>query len=72
LTVVRISGIYKDAAEEPAKAARVAPPPKAEASAEEKKPAAKAKASPRAKATAPKSGMPKTSAKRATTRKKAD
>jgi large subunit ribosomal protein L21 len=72
LTVVRISGIYKDAAEKPAKAARVAPPPKAEASAEEKKPAAKAKASPRAKATAPKSGMPKTSAKRATTRKKAD
>jgi large subunit ribosomal protein L21 len=63
LTVVRISGIYKDAAEKPAKAARAVPAPKVEAPAADKKPAAKAKfAAPKAKAA---------SAKR-TTRKKAD
>ena len=64
LTVVRIDGIYKDAAEKPARAARPAPAPKAEAPAEaksEKKPAAKTKSAkpaeskPKAKA-APKSG----------------
>jgi large subunit ribosomal protein L21 len=72
LTVVRISGIYADAASKPAKAARVMPAPKAEAPAESKKPAAKAKASSKAKA-APKAGAAKSSgAKRTTTKKKAD
>ncbi len=62
LTVVRIDGIYKTAAEKPAKAARAAPAPKVEAPAADKKPAVKAEAAPKAKAPP---------AKR-TTKKKAD
>ena len=73
LTVVRIDGIYKDAAEKPARAARPAPAPKAaeapaaEAPAAAKKPAAKAKAAakPKAKAAAPKAGAKRTTKKKA-------
>jgi large subunit ribosomal protein L21 len=73
LTVVRIDGIYKDAAEKPAKAARPAPAPAVEAPAAGEKPAQKAKvaAKPKTKAAAPKRATSQSGAKRAT-KKKAD
>jgi large subunit ribosomal protein L21 len=63
LTVVRIDGIYKDAAEKPARAARPAPAPKAEAPAAEKKPAAKAKAAKPAESKTKAKAAPKSGAK---------
>ncbi|MGE5537689.1 MAG: 50S ribosomal protein L21 [Gemmatimonas sp.] len=74
LTVVRIDGIYKDAAEKPARAARPAPAPKAEAPAEAKsetkKPAAKAKAAAKPAAAKPKAKAAPKSGAKGTTKKK--